>query len=329
MEPVETRNFFPKLQRNTTPTASGSHVVNYTSDLGPDSPVLTLIHGYPQSAYIWRYVVPTLIGKVSLFVPELPGYGISSPANDNSRQAIGGALLEALQTVFKIDPNTKATRKVILGGHDRGARLCHRLAVSKADFPALEVVGAILLDIVPTKVQWELFGKHPAIAKGYFHWPMLANVEVAVKMLQAYGGGAFVRDQHHRITTSKVGLQRVQSDGAVEVYAALFDKEETLRYSCEDYAAGAEPEFMQQAEDQKAGKKIDVPLMVMFSQNMLGRTTDVAEEWQNWIKEGTPYQPIAIKEYGHYLPEEAHDEVSENIANFVKYSISSLDDVGL
>lgn len=49
-EPVETRNFYPALQRNVMPTSSGSVVVSYTSDLGNGGPILTLIHGYPQSA---------------------------------------------------------------------------------------------------------------------------------------------------------------------------------------------------------------------------------------------------------------------------------------
>jgi len=52
MTELESRNFYPSLTRNVTPTASGSRVVSYTSDLGGSSPVLTLIHGYPQSAFM-------------------------------------------------------------------------------------------------------------------------------------------------------------------------------------------------------------------------------------------------------------------------------------
>jgi pimeloyl-ACP methyl ester carboxylesterase len=211
---------------------------------------------------------------------------------------------------------------VILGGHDRGARISHRLAVSRADFPALEIIGAVLIDIVPTKTQWDKFA-NPAVSKGYFHWPFLANVELAVKMLRAYGGANWCRDQHYRITTSEVGRRRMESDGAVEVYAALFQKEETLRYSCEDYAAGAEPEYAQQAEDQTAGRKIDVPVMVMFSDAMLGSRIDVATEWEDWIAEGTPYRPVPVGDgYGHYLPEEAYDIVAENILSFVEHGLS-------
>lgn len=49
---MESRNFYPNLRRNVTPTPSGSKVVSYSSDLGNGSPILTLIHGYPQSAFM-------------------------------------------------------------------------------------------------------------------------------------------------------------------------------------------------------------------------------------------------------------------------------------
>lgn len=178
------------------------------------------------------------------------------------------------------------------------------------------MLATILLDIVPTKTQWDAFS-NPSISRGYFHWPLLANVELALKMLTAYGGGNWVRDQHFRITSSSVGKERIQADGAVEVYAALFEKEETLRYSCEDYAAGAEEEYELQAEDQRLGRKIDVPVLIMFSKNMLGKRIDVAGEWREWVAEGTRYEAVGVEEYGHYLPEEAYDVVGREMGKFI------------
>ncbi|KAH8890286.1 alpha/beta hydrolase [Thozetella sp. PMI_491] len=310
---VETRNFYPSLTRHVTPTKSGSDVVSYISDLKNGGPILTLIHGYPQSAFIWRHVIPLLLGKVSLYVPELPGYGISTPAKTHTKLAVGTALLDSLQKVFDAPPG----QKLILGGHDRGARICHRLAVSRTDFPHFEVEGTVLLDIVPTKVQWDKFAD-PTIATGYFHWPLLANVELAVRMITALGGGNWARGSL-RIAGNEKGLQRIQADEAVEVYAALFEKEETIRYSCEDYAAGAAPEYNEQVEDQKAGRKLDVPTVVMYSAARLGSRIDVAEEWKDFIAPGTSYEPVAVGEgYGHYLPEEAYDIVSEKILSILE-----------
>lgn len=61
--------------------------------------------------------------KVSLFIPEQPGYGISSLPPSYDKRVVGGLVMEALHRVFGMD------RPVIWCGHDRGARLGHRLLV--------------------------------------------------------------------------------------------------------------------------------------------------------------------------------------------------------
>ena len=73
---------------------------------------------------------------------------------------------------------------------DRGAKICHRVAVDNHHFPSLDIVGTVLIDIVPTKVQWEAFA-NPTIAVGYFHCQSFANLAVAVPMLEAYSGGCW------------------------------------------------------------------------------------------------------------------------------------------
>ncbi|KAK5659481.1 hypothetical protein OQA88_682 [Cercophora sp. LCS_1] len=314
-EPLEARNFFPALQRNVTPTPSGSTVISYTSDLGT-GPILTLIHGYPQSAFIWRHIVPLLSSKISLFIPELPGYGVSTPLPQNDKTTVGTALLSALTTVFSTSP--ESPRPLILAGHDRGARICHRLVVSHHLVPSsLELVGTVLLDIIPTKAQWDAF-QNPAVARGYFHWPFLANVDIAVKMLKAYGGDQWARDAHERLMGSSAEARaNVARDDAVEVYAGLFNKEETLRGSCEDYYWGCAPEAEEQDGDQKAGRKIGVPAFVMFAEEKLGRTVDVPRVWKDWV-DGGKLEVVGLGEgVGHYLPEEAPGRVAEEMVRFL------------
>lgn len=261
-------------------------------------------------------VAPAIKDTASLFIPELPGYGISSPSNDNTRFGIAGALVEAMCTIFGVTKDNP--RKVIAVGHDRGARIIHRLAVSRTKFPQIALLGAAMYDIVPTKAQWDAF-QNPAICSGYFHWPLLANVEYATQMLSKYGGGQWARDAHTRIAGSEAGLKGISRDDAIEVYAACFDKEETLRYSCKDYEYGAGPEYQHQQEDQEAGRKVDVPTLVMFSQAKLGARIDVAKIWEDWVAPGTDYKAIGVgNNAGHYLPEEATDEVIKATQAFIK-----------
>lgn len=46
---------FPSLAQELTKTESGSTVCSYHKDLGLEKPILTLIHGYPQSAFMYVY----------------------------------------------------------------------------------------------------------------------------------------------------------------------------------------------------------------------------------------------------------------------------------
>ncbi len=48
---VDLKSLLPQLNKTFTETSSGSTVCSYTSNIGGDGPILTLIHGYPQSAF--------------------------------------------------------------------------------------------------------------------------------------------------------------------------------------------------------------------------------------------------------------------------------------
>lgn len=176
-----------------------------------------------------------------------------------------------------------------------------------------------MLDILPTKVQWDLFA-NPAVVTGYFHWPMLANVDLATTIISAQGGGVWARSANERISgPSAQGKSRVAADGALDVYGELFDSEETIRWTCEDYRAGAFEDVDEQKKDQEAGRKIAVPTLVMFSAARLGKTADVAGVWRrDWVKEGVDFKGLAVgDECGHYLPEEAHEVVGREVRGFL------------
>jgi pimeloyl-ACP methyl ester carboxylesterase len=104
--------------------------------------------------------------KISLFIPELPGYGFSSLPPKPDKRTVGNLIIEALQSVFGKD------RQVIWCGHDRGARVGHRLLVDNE--PSHNIKAAVLMDIVPTLEQWRAFS-NPLASVAYYHWPFLAT----------------------------------------------------------------------------------------------------------------------------------------------------------
>lgn len=249
----------------------------------------------------------------------MPGYGVSSlPASgQHSKRAVGGAILETLSAVFNIESSRDRPRNIILIGHDRGARIAHRLAVDEAFAVKVKISSLVLIDIVPTKVQWEAFA-NPSAGTAYFHWPFLANVDQATKMIEAYGGDKWCRDLLKRAQgSSPEGQSSFAADGAHEVYAANFSKGDAILGSCEDYSCGSALEVNEQSEDMENGRKINVPTLVMFSEMNLGKMHDVAGVWKDWIGGEVEYQAVGIGGgRGHYLPEEDPDQVGRRVLDW-------------
>ena len=104
-----------------------------TSDLnlatwsrGEGTPIL-LLHGYPQSSYMWRYIAPELAKTHRVILVDLPGYGESEgPEPDEANYAYSKRNLAKIL----VELMTKlGHEKFQVLGHDRGARVGFRMCL--------------------------------------------------------------------------------------------------------------------------------------------------------------------------------------------------------
>lgn len=80
-------------------------------------------------------------------MPDLPGYGLSGPIEDNSKISVGRTVLAALLTEYKRTSSKPLDNvPIVIIGHDRGARVAHHLAVQ--GFSGVNIQGVVLIDIV-------------------------------------------------------------------------------------------------------------------------------------------------------------------------------------
>ena len=268
--------------------------------------------------------------KYSLFVPDvrfrphpparfsysharqLPGYGQSTPTKTgNDKLTYSTAIVESLHATYG------SPVRVVLVGHDRGARVIHRLAVSRSLFPDLDIAGVVLADIIPTFEQFAAFST-PATVSRYFHWGFLPNVALSVPMIKAFGSGKFCRMLMQAGAGANAdGAKNLFANGSVDVYASHFEKDSMVESTARDYEAAAKEDYTAQVDDQKHGRKIDVPMLVMYSTENLGVMVDVPTVWQKWVKEGTKLEVKGIEDgYGHFFLEEAPDLSFDLIARF-------------
>lgn len=257
---------------------------------------------------MFRHIVADLKDKISLFIPELPGYGFSSLPPKHDKRAVGNLIVNALQQVFGKD------RPVIWCGHDRGGRIGHRLIVD-AD-PSHNIKSAIIMDIVPTTEQWKVFA-NPMASAAYYHWPFLA-VPAAPMLIEAMGPGTFIKHSLERAKGgNEVGTARFKENDAIAHYCHQFTSPECIAGSCGDYAAGANEDVQEQKEDQKQGKKVKIPMLVVYSASNLGRMHDVEKVWKEWADGELKVEGIP-NGYGHYLPEECPEQISKLVIDWIE-----------
>ncbi|KAH6673352.1 putative Fluoroacetate dehalogenase [Halenospora varia] len=280
-----------------------------------DTPVLVLIHGYPQTSFMWRHIISHIPKDIPLFIPDIPGYGRSMPLpGPHDKRSTGQKILQVLSFIL----NSGIKQNLIIAGHDRGARICHRLAVDAGDDSRFRILGTILMDIVPTLHQWRAFSDPPG-SVGSFHWPFLANVKLATSMINAQGGDVFTEKLLSRWTgASETGALKLRENNAFEVYAKSFKYKSVVEASCDDYRAGAEEDIKLQADDQKAEKKIKIDVLVLYSADYLGRRYDIKEVWKEWMGDGQ----LEVKGFGdgvgHFIAEETPVKTAAAITDFYK-----------
>ena len=111
-----------------------------------EGPAVLLLHGYPQTHVCWHKVAPRLVEAGYLVVlSDLRGYGDSDkPTSVGNHLTYSKREMAADQAALMQKLGHK-TYSVV--GHDRGARVAHRMA---RDYPDA-VASVSFLDIVPTE----------------------------------------------------------------------------------------------------------------------------------------------------------------------------------
>src|SRR5215470_16178660 len=84
----------------------------YVVSGGSGSPIV-LLHGYPQSGEIWRFIAPELAKTHQVIIPDLRGMGLSGITNDGYDLPNLAADMHQLIANF-------GHKKVALAGHDWG-----------------------------------------------------------------------------------------------------------------------------------------------------------------------------------------------------------------
>ncbi len=261
--------------------------------LGGSGPPLLLLHGYPQTHVMWHRVAPYLAERFTVVAADLRGYGDSAKPPSDPPHATYSKRAMARDQVAVMSSLGFARFAVV--GHDRGARVAHRMAL---DHPE-RIERAAVLDICPTLAMYERTDM--AFASGYYHWFFLIQPYDLPERLIAADPDFYLESK-----TGGFGLDprkdvsETFDPAALEEYKRCFRDPAAIHASCEDYRAAATIDLDHDRTD--LNRKIGCPLLVLWgTQGLVGRLFDVLGLWRERAGDVTGRSI----DCGHYLAEEA------------------------
>jgi haloacetate dehalogenase len=269
---------------------------------GQGTPLL-LLHGFPETHYMWRQVAPALAEEFAVVCADLRGYGESSkpegaPDHANySKRAMAEDMVEVMAAL--------GHPTFLLAGHDRGGRVGYRLAL---DHPEC-VRRLALLDIVSTKAVYEQVSA--ALATAYFHWYFLIQPRPLPERLIGADPAFWLHATFGRLA----GAAGAIDAATIAEYLRHFGTPAGIHAVCEDYRAGASVDLANDRADVAAGRRIHCPTLILWgARGVVGQLFRPLETWCDLIAAPAG----AAIDCAHFIPEEKPAETLRALQEFFR-----------
>lgn len=274
--------------------------VRIRAAIGGSGPALLLLHGHPQTHLTWHKVAPTLAERFTVIATDLRGYGDSAkpPGGDNhatySKRTMAADQVAVMRSL--------GFDRFAVVGHDRGARVAHRMAL---DHPE-QVTRLVLIDIAPTATMYDRTDKE--FATRYFWWFFLIQpFDLPERMIAA--DPDFFLDRH---LAGQIKVEGAVNPRVLAEYRRCYRDPATRHAICEDYRAAAGIDLEHDAED--GDRRIEVPLLALWGgRGTVGALYDVLATWRDKARNVSGH-PI---DCGHSPQEEAPRDLLQALDAFL------------
>ena len=282
--------------KQTQIDASGARINMRYAGSGPP---LLLLHGNPLTHVMWHKIAPRLAQDFTVMATDLRGYGDSSKPDGGpdhggySFRAMGQDQAEVMAAL--------GFSEYYVCGHDRGARVAHRMAL---DYPQ-RVHKVAFLDIVPTHHLLNNIKKTWAVDS--YHWFFMAQpYDYPEQMLMAYGLDRYIRK---KLDKKGVGMSGFTPEALTEYIRCCTP--ENIHAVCENYRAAVSIDLVHDEADLQ--RKLAIPVLVLW-----GERSHVNRSYQPieaWLERATDVRGKMLP-CGHYPAEQSPDETYRELRAF-------------
>ncbi len=277
--------------------------VEIAVSIGGAGPPVLLLHGFPQTRDMWQPIAATLAADHTVVMADLRGYGASDvPAQDRPQDCAAYSFRAMGQDQLALMAALGFTRFHLVG-HDRGARVTHRMALDAPE----RVASLTLMDIVPTHLL--LTDLTCKVARSYYHWFFLAQPHPFPERLIAPDP-----DYYFESCLLGWGGARLKDfrPETLAAYRAAWRRPEVIFGMCQDYRAAIVHDLALDEGD--LGRKVTCPALVLYgADGAMARAYDVPATWADRLAQ----MQAQTVPGGHFFPDTAPEATALALARFL------------
>jgi pimeloyl-ACP methyl ester carboxylesterase len=261
---------------------------------GQGDPVV-LLHGWPQTWYEWRHVMPTLAKNYTVIAPDLRGLG------DSSRPVDGYDGNTTAEDIYQLLTQLGVNEKIYLVGHDVGAQTAYSYAAIHPD----NVSKLVIMDYV-------FPGFYPPNLEGVCCWWFSFHQTRDIPELLTAGNEREYLSWHYR------GLAynpEAITEADIDKYVSSYSASGGMRAGFEYYRA-----FPINEEQNKvlSETKLQMPVLALGADIYPALGGDAPGNFALDSTQGLAenVKGVIVPLSGHYIPEERPDFVTKELFKF-------------
>ena len=253
-------------------------------------PAVLLLHGWPQTWYMWRDVIPGLAEHYFVIAPDLRGLGDSSrPVDGYDKKTLG-------QDVWRLAHDVLGKDELFVVGHDWGGPTAFAVAAQHRDAVKRLAIFDVPVPGDGTPVMYASRWHHG------LHWE-LDFPEALTAGREAVYLGFFYRNWGGRPDDISVEAQ--------SEYVRAYQQPGAMRAGFNLYRAT--PQDVADNEAFLAQRKLRMPVLCYGGALGRGRGALAIESWR---RVAADVRGGVLEECGHWIPEERPQWVVEQLLSF-------------
>ena len=272
------------------------------AESGDGDDLVILLHGFPEFWYSWRHQLPALGQHFHVVAPDTRGYNLSDKPARVEDYRVDVMVNDVVGLIDHF-----GAQKAAIVGHDWGASVAWAVAQRHP-----ERVSKLAVMQVPPAAVWRENMSLRQIRRSWymflFQLPRLPEWMVTRKNMAAID----------RTFTDSVGRKNSFSATDIETYKEALRQPGAITSALNYYRANFRrlaSRKPQNVEEGARDERTRVPTLFIFAEKDLAILPATVRGVENWVD--APYREVRIPDSGHWVQNEAAEEVNAVLIEFL------------